>query len=64
MALLARAGGAAAGACRASLREAGVGPLGRIACAALVLGLHPALLARAVRLYRGTRRRRANAGTP
>lgn len=62
MALLARAGGAGAGACRAGLRDAGVGPLGRMLGAALVGGLHPALLARAVRMYRLGRR--ALAGHP
>lgn len=64
MAVLARACGASAGACMAGLREAGVGPLGRLAGAALVICLRPALLGRAVRLYRLARRRRAFAGNP
>jgi glycosyltransferase involved in cell wall biosynthesis len=64
MALLARAGGATASDCQASLRQAGVGLPGRMLGAALVIGLHPALLGRAVRVYRLTRRRRTVAGTP
>lgn len=63
MALLARAGGAGAGACLAGLRDAGVGPLGRMVGAALLGGLHPALLGRTVRLYR-LARRHALAGHP
>lgn len=64
MALLARAGGATARDCQACLRQAGVRLPGRMFGAALFIGLHPALLGRAVRLYRLIRRRRAAVGNP
>lgn len=62
MAILARASGATADACLASLREAGVGAVGRMVGAALVIGAGPAALGRAVQLYRRMRRRRAVSG--
>jgi glycosyltransferase involved in cell wall biosynthesis len=58
MAVLARAFGAPARACLTSLKEAGVGALGRAVGGLLVVGASPSLLRQGVRLYRHARRLR------